>query len=158
MTETTQIETEDLRDIYSVSEINHHLKQLIGDKFALIWVEGEISNLARPASGHIYFSLKDENAQIRCVMFRSSLAKVSFAIDNGIKVVVRAKASLYEPRGDLQLVADQIEEAGLGNLQQQFEALKKKLFAEGLFAEHLKKEIPSFLAGAGDLLEGHGPG
>ena len=144
MTETTQIEHEDLRDIYSVSEINHHLKQLIGANFALIWVEGEISNLARPASGHIYFSLKDENAQIRCVMFRSSQKKVSFDIDNGMQVIVRAKASLYEPRGDLQLVADEMEEAGLGNLQRQYEALKKKLFSEGLFATELKKEIPVF--------------
>ena len=134
----------DDRDIYSVSEINRHLKQLVGSAFPLLWVEGEISNLARPASGHIYFSLKDTDAQIRCVMFRGSQQKVSFEIKNGLQIVIRAKASLYEPRGDLQLIADQMEEAGFGTLQRQFEALKKKLFAEGLFAEQRKVNIPSY--------------
>lgn len=144
MTEITHAESADTRDIYSVSEINHELKHLIGSSFPMLWVKGEISNLARPASGHIYFSLKDKNAQIRCVMFRSSKKGVEFEIDNGVQVIIRAKASLYEPRGDLQLVADKMEEAGFGALQRQFEALKKKLFAEGLFDEQHKKKIPQF--------------
>ena len=144
MTENSPDKYSDDRDIYSVSEINRNLKQLVGSTFPLLWVEGEISNLARPASGHIYFSLKDTNAQIRCVMFRGSQQKVSFEIKNGLQVVIRAKASLYEPRGDLQLIADQMEEAGFGTLQRQFEALKKKLFAEGLFAEQRKTNIPSY--------------
>ena len=144
MTSITQSERPDTRDIYSVSEINHELKHLVGSSFPMLWVEGEVSNLARPSSGHIYFSLKDRNAQIRCVMFRSYQKGVDFEVENGMQVIIRAKVSMYEPRGDLQLVADKMEEAGFGALQRQFEALKKKLFAEGLFAEKHKKEIPSF--------------
>ena len=144
MTEIPPDKHSDDRDIYSVSEINRHLKQLVGSAFPLLWVEGEISNLARPTSGHIYFSLKDTNAQIRCVMFRGNQQKIPFEIKNGLQVVIRANVSLYEPRGDLQLIADQMEEAGFGTLQRQFEALKKKLFTEGLFAEQRKTSIPSF--------------
>lgn len=141
-----QIPTElsDSREIYSVSGLNQHLKQTISSNFALIWVEGEISNLARPASGHIYFSIKDKNAQIRCVMFRTSNKRVAFDISNGLQVVIRANASVYEARGDLQLIVDDMEEAGFGALQRQFEALKKKLHTQGLFAEETKKEIPAF--------------
>lgn len=144
MTEIPPNKYSDTREIYSVSDINRQLKQVIGTSFPLIWVEGEISNLARPASGHIYFSLKDTNAQIRCVMFRGNQQKVPFEIKNGLQVIVRAKVGLYEPRGDLQLIADEMEEAGFGALQRQFEALKKKLFSEGLFAEEQKKNIPEF--------------
>lgn len=144
MTEILPNKRSDTRDIFSVSEINHQLKQIISATFPLLWVEGEISNLARPASGHIYFSLKDANAQIRCVMFRGSQQKVPFEIENGLQVVVRAKVGVYEPRGDLQLIADEMEEAGFGALQRQFEALKKKLHTEGLFAEERKKDIPTF--------------
>ena len=132
------------REICTVSEINQQLKQTIAGKFSLIWVEGEISNLARPASGHIYFSLKDKNAQLRCVMFRSHNTRVPFEISNGLQVIVRASASVYEARGDLQLIVDSMEEAGFGALQRQFEVLKKKLFQEGLFDEELKKPIPSY--------------
>ena len=120
------------------------MKQLVGSAFPILWVEGEISNLARPASGHIYFSLKDSNAQIRCVMFRGNQQKVPFKIENGLQVVIRAKVGLYEPRGDLQLIADQMEEAGFGALQRQFEALKKKLLEEGLFAAEQKKSLPGY--------------
>ena len=144
MNQNRYSEQNDAREIYSVSEINHQLKQIIGDNLPLVWIEGEISNLARPASGHIYFSLKDSSAQIRCVMFRSSVQKVSFEISNGVQIIVRARASLYEPRGDVQLIADEIEEAGFGALQRQFEALKKKLHSEGLFDEANKLTIPSF--------------
>ncbi|MCL4168557.1 UNVERIFIED_CONTAM: hypothetical protein GTU68_033835, partial [Idotea baltica] len=134
----------DPREIYSVSEINQQLKRTIDSNFALLWVEGEISNLARPASGHLYFSIKDKNAQLRCVMFRNSNQRVPFDITNGLQVIIRAKASLYEARGDLQLIVDGMEEAGFGALQRQFEALKSKLYEEGLFDEDTKQEIPSF--------------
>lgn len=137
-------EFNDTREICTVSEINQQLKQTIARNFSLIWVEGEISNLARPASGHIYFSLKDKNAQLRCVMFKSSNARVPFEITNGVQVVVRANASVYEARGDLQLIVDSMEEAGAGALQRQFEALKKKLYQEGLFDEARKKPIPQY--------------
>ncbi|MEM7304373.1 MAG: exodeoxyribonuclease VII large subunit [Pseudomonadota bacterium] len=132
------------RTILSVTELNQQLKQTITTDFALVWIEGEISNLARPASGHIYFSLKDQNAQIRCAMFRSNNHRVSFEISNGTHVIARAKASLYEPRGDLQLIVDDLEEAGTGALQRQFELLKKKLHSEGLFDENRKKTLPLF--------------
>lgn len=132
------------RNILSVSELNQQLKQLIHSNFPLLWVEGEISNLAQPASGHVYFSLKDNKANIRCVMFRTSVQKINFPIVNGTQVIVRARASLYEPRGDLQLIAEDMEEAGFGALQKQFEQLKNKLFKEGLFDEQRKQAIPDF--------------
>ena len=93
------------REIYSVSALNHAVSELLGDHFPLIWVEGEISNLARPASGHLYFSLKDEQAQIRCAMFRGKNRLLDFTPENGDQVLLRARVSLYEPRGDYQLVA-----------------------------------------------------
>ena len=137
-------EPTDSREVWSVSELNQQLKHTIAGNFPLVWVEGEISNLARPASGHIYFSLKDNKAQLRCVMFRNSNMRVPFEIDNGLQVVIRAAASVYEARGDLQLIVDSMEEAGFGALQRQFEALKKKLFKEGLFDEANKKPIPQY--------------
>lgn len=135
--------------IYSVSELNLRLKQIISENFPLLWVEGEISNLARPASGHIYFSIKDKNAQIRCVMFRSSKQRIAFQIRNGLQVIARAKAGLYEPRGDLQLIVDDLEEAGFGALQRQFEALKNKLHRQGLFDAQYKQALPAFPATIG---------
>ena len=137
------------RQIYSVSELNLRLKQVISESFPLIWVEGEISNLARPASGHLYFSIKDKNAQIRCVMFKSSNQRIAFQIHNGLQVIVRAKAGLYEARGDLQLIVDDLEEAGFGALQRQFEALKKKLHQQGLFDAQYKKALPALPATIG---------
>ena len=144
MMKQTSSELTDAREIYSVSEMNQQLKHAISSNFALVWVEGEISNLARPASGHIYFSIKDKNAQLRCVMFRNSNRRVPFEISNGLQVVIRAQASLYEARGDLQLIVDGMEEAGFGVLQRQFEVLKQKLYGEGLFDDDAKKEIPPF--------------
>lgn len=132
----------DQRNIYPVSAINRQIKDLVADNLPLIWVEGEISNIAQPASGHVYFSLKDSQSQIRCVMFRTSRQRVPFKITNGIKVVVRAKVSLYEPRGDLQLIADQMEEAGFGALQRQYEKLKNKLQEQGLFDPERKQALP----------------
>lgn len=144
MNEQSSNEFADAREICSVSEINQRLKQTIAKQFSLLWVEGEISNLARPASGHIYFSLKDNNAQLRCVMFRSQNSRVPFEISNGLQVIVRASASIYEARGDLQLIVDSMEEAGFGALQRQFEALKKKLLQAGLFDQDRKTPIPQY--------------
>ncbi len=130
------------RLIQTVSAINLQMKDVIVERFSCVWVEGEISNLAQPASGHLYFSLKDAHAQLRCVMFRTSRRQLPFKPANGLQVVVRAKASLYEPRGDLQLIVEHMEEAGFGALQRQYEALKKKLHANGLFASELKQALP----------------
>lgn len=110
--------------------------------FRVLWVSGEISNLARPASGHLYFSLKDTKAQIRCALFRQKAMLVQANMDNGQQVLVRGRISLYEPRGDYQLIADYVETAGEGLLRQQFEALKKQLAGEGLFDESRKQALP----------------
>jgi exodeoxyribonuclease VII large subunit len=130
------------RSVFSVSELNNAVARLLEQEFAWLWVEGEISNLATPASGHIYFTLKDTGAQVRCAMFRSRRRELKFTPDNGSHVVVRCRVSLYEVRGDYQLIIDRMEEAGAGALQRQFEELKHKLAAEGLFADSHKQAIP----------------
>ncbi len=107
-------------------------------------MEGEISNLAHPSSGHIYFSLKDSHAQVRCAMFRMKRARLRFQPKNGLKVLIRARVGLYEGRGEFQLVAEHMEPAGEGALRQAFEMLKQKLAAEGLFDTAIKKELPQF--------------
>ena len=112
--------------------------------FPRLWIRGEISNLARPASGHLYFGLKDARAQIRCALFRGNVSGMSFRPQNGDKVLVRGRLSLYEPRGDYQLIADGLLAAGAGELQAAFEALKKKLASEGLFAQERKKPLPAW--------------
>ncbi|GMR01461.1 MAG: exodeoxyribonuclease VII large subunit [Gammaproteobacteria bacterium] len=128
--------------IYSVSNLNRSVANLLEQEFAWIWVEGEISNLAQPASGHIYFSLKDPSAQVSCAMFKGRKRSLKFQPENGNQVLVRAKVSLYQPRGNYQLIIDRMEEAGDGVLRRQFEQLKTKLAAEGLFDETSKQEIP----------------
>lgn len=130
------------RTILSVSELNRSVANMLESEFSWIWVEGEISNLAKPASGHIYFSLKDSGAQIRCAMFKSRIQDLRFRPENGLNIVVRGKVSLYEARGDYQIIVDKMEEAGDGVLQKQFEALKQKLDKQGLFAENIKQVIP----------------
>ncbi len=112
--------------------------------FFRIRVEGEISNLSTPSSGHLYFTLKDEHAQIRCAMFRLSTRQLPFKPANGIAIIVTAQVSLYESRGDYQLIVEKIEPAGEGELLRAFEALKKHLKAEGLFAQEFKKKLPAF--------------
>ena len=131
------------RTVYTPSELNREVRLHLEAGFQVLWIEGEISNLARPASGHIYFSLKDDKAQIRCAMFRPRAAYVSADLDNGKQVLVRARISLYEPRGEYQLIVDSIEAAGEGLLRQQFEALKKQLDNEGLFAAEHKQPLPA---------------
>lgn len=108
-------------------------------------VNREISNFSQPVSGHWYLTLKDENAQIRCAMFRMKNSRVTFHPQNGMQVLVRGAVSLYEPRGDYQLIIDSMHPAGEGLLQQQFEALKIKLSSEGLFAQNLKKNYRTFV-------------
>jgi exodeoxyribonuclease VII large subunit len=130
------------KNIYSVSELNRAAASVLEQNFSWIWVEGEISNLAQPASGHIYFSLKDSGAQVRCAMFKSRNQILNFRPENGQQVQIRGKVSLYQPRGDYQLIVDRMEEAGDGALQRKFEALKNKLAAEGLFDQEVKQEIP----------------
>ncbi|NOT84844.1 MAG: exodeoxyribonuclease VII large subunit [Methylococcaceae bacterium] len=131
-----------LPEPYTVSQLNRAVRQLLGDEFVNIRVAGEISNLSTPSSGHIYFTLKDADAQIRCAMFRTRLGHLAFKPVNGLQVIVRAQVSLYEPRGDYQLIVDEIEVAGAGLLRQRFEQLKQKLAAEGLFDSAKKQAIP----------------
>jgi exodeoxyribonuclease VII large subunit len=130
------------RDIYSVSRLNREVRVLLERGFGSLWLEAEISNLARPSSGHWYFSLKDATAQVRCCMFRQRNMLCAFAAKDGQKVLVRARIGLYEPRGEYQLVIDHMEDAGLGALKRQFEELSAKLAAEGLFAAERKRALP----------------
>lgn len=130
------------RDIFSVSELNRRARFLLETHLPLIWVEGELSNVSIPSSGHWYFTLKDENAQVRCAMFRNRNMGITFRPEHGQKVLLRARVSLYEGRGDYQIIAEHMELSGTGALQRAFEQLKQRLFAEGLFAPERKKAIP----------------
>lgn len=134
-------------NIYSVSSLNQSVANLLEAEFAWIWVEGEISNLAQPSSGHIYFSLKDRSAQVSCAMFKGRNRSVTFQPENGNQVLVRAKVSLYQPRGNYQLIVHRMEQAGDGALRRQFEQLKVKLANEGLFDENHKLDIPELPTG-----------
>lgn len=131
-------------EILTVSQLNQRARQLLEDVFPRIWVEGEISNLARPASGHLYFTLKDAQAQVRCAFFRQNAARTRQIIENGTLVKVAARVSLYEGRGDYQLIVEQLEAAGEGALRAAFEALKQQLLAEGLFDQQRKKDLPKY--------------
>ncbi len=135
--------SEPLRFVYSVSHLNTEVKELLEGTFPLIWVEGEISNLSAPASGHWYFSLKDAASQVRCAMFRMRNVHVRFKPANGMQILVRARVSLFTPRGDFQLIAEHMEEAGDGALRRTFEELKQRLEQEGLFAPARKKALPA---------------
>jgi len=128
--------------VLSVSQLNRLARQLLEDCFPLIWVEGEISNLSRPSSGHWYFTLKDKQAQVRCAMFRNRNFRLRFQPTDGAKVLVKGTLSLYENRGDYQLIAEDMQPAGAGQLAAQFELLKQKLQAEGLFEASRKKPLP----------------
>ena len=136
-------------NIYSVSQLNQSVRLMLENQLGAVWLTGEISNFSQPVSGHWYLSLKDENAQVRCAMFRMKNLRVGFRPTNGMQVLVRANVSLYEPRGDYQLIIESMHLAGEGLLMQQFEALKLKLAAEGLFAQHLKKNLQHFSKAVG---------
>ena len=131
------------RTVFSVSQLNREARSLLESNFPLIWVEGEISNLARPASGHIYFTLKDAQAQVRCAMFKMRRRLLNFQPESGSAVLARVRVSLYEARGDYQLIVEHMEEAGDGRLQRQFEMLKQRLAGEGLFDEARKRPLPT---------------
>jgi len=127
----------------SVTELNRLAKSTLEGGLSKLWIEGEISNLARPASGHVYFSLKDDRAQIRCAWFKQRQRGPAVGLENGDQVLAFGQVSVYEARGDYQLIVDQIEDAGEGELRRQFEQLKKALSAEGLFAEERKARLPT---------------
>ncbi len=130
------------REILSPSELVRSARALIEQHFGLIWIEGEISNFARPASGHFYFSLKDAQAQVRCAMFKPKSTWLRFRPADGMRVLVRARVSLYEARGEFQMIVEHMEEAGEGALLREFEKLKARLAAEGLFDAANKRAIP----------------
>ncbi|MGR9114472.1 MAG: exodeoxyribonuclease VII large subunit [Gammaproteobacteria bacterium] len=132
--------------VYTVSQLNRESKRLLNEHFPSIQVEGEISNLSTPSSGHIYFSLKDASAQIRCAMFRNQHRRLRFTPENGLQVVAQAQVTLYEPRGDYQLVVESLEQSGDGALRRAFEDLKLKLSKQGLFDPSHKKPIPTLPA------------
>lgn len=131
------------REVLTVSQLNGRARVLLEDVFSNIWVEGEISNLARPASGHVYFTLKDSGAQVRCALFRNNAARVRQALRDGLAVKVRGKVSLFEGRGDYQLILDTVEPAGDGALRLAFDALKENLGNEGLFSSERKRALPA---------------
>ena len=131
------------RDVYSVSQLNRAARSLLEGTFPLIWIEGEISNLAKPSSGHVYFTLKDEVASVRCAMFRQRNRLLSFTPENGAQVLIRAQVSLYEGRGEFQLIAEHMEAAGDGALHRAFDVLKQRLATEGLFDTAHKKILPT---------------
>ena len=131
------------RDVYSVSRLNKEVRLLLESGLPVLWLEGELSNFAAPASGHWYFSLKDSAAQVRCAMWRQRNTQVRFRPKDGMAVLVRARVGLYEPRGEYQLLVEHLEEAGEGALKREFEKLKAKLAAEGLFAAERKRPLPA---------------
>lgn len=143
-------------NIFSVSQLNYSVRHQLEAEFGQIWLVGEISNFSQPVSGHWYLTLKDEQAQVRCAMFRMKNQRVNFQPRNGMQVLVRAGVSLYEPRGDYQVIIETMQPAGDGLLQQQFEQLKMKLAAEGLFAQDHKKPLPPFVKRVGIVTSSSG--
>ena len=131
------------RDIYTVSRLNREVRLLLDRGFAALWLEAEVSNFARPSSGHWYFSLKDAGAQLRCAMFRQKNLLAGITPKDGQQVLVRGRISLYEPRGDYQLIVDHLEDAGQGALKREFDRLKARLAAEGLFDAARKRTPPA---------------
>jgi len=129
--------------IYTVSRLNQSVRLLLEREMGQVWISGEISNFTQPASGHWYFTLKDDTAQVRCAMFRNSNRRVTFRPQHGQQVLVRANITLYEPRGDYQIIVESMQPAGEGLLQQKYEQLKTKLAAEGLFDQQFKQPLPS---------------
>src|SRR6516164_2861340 len=132
------------RDVYSVARLNREVRVLLERGLGVLWVEGELSNFSQPPSGHWYFSLKDRDAQLRCVMYRLKNSLVGFTPRAGTQLLVRGRISLYEPRGEFQLIVEHLEEAGVGALRREFERLKTRLAAEGLFAQERKRALPRF--------------
>jgi exodeoxyribonuclease VII large subunit len=132
------------RHVLTPSSLNRLVRDLLGDALPQVWIEGELSNVAKPASGHLYFTLKDSGAQVRCAMFKLKASALRFRPVDGMQVLLRAKVGLYEPRGEFQLVAEYMEPAGEGALQREFEQLKARLDAEGLFQAGRKRALPRY--------------
>lgn len=129
--------------IYTVRQFNREVRQLLESNYQKVWIEGEISNLAAPSSGHLYFTLKDQDAQVRCAFFRNKRLQLKCKVENGLAVHLRGQVSLYEVRGEFQLIVDYVEPAGEGILRRKLEELKQKLDLEGLFDLSQKKSVPS---------------
>ncbi len=140
---------DDPAEVYSVSRLATEARILLESGFGTLWVEGELSNLARPSSGHLYFTLKDTEAQVRCAMFRQRKLRLAFDPEDGLAVLVRARPSIYTARGDFQLIVEHMEAAGDGALRLAFEALKQRLAAEGLFDSERKRPLPTLPACVG---------
>jgi exodeoxyribonuclease VII large subunit len=140
----TEVATAPARDVYTVSRLNREVRSVLERGLSVIWVEGELSNLSQPASGHWYFSLKDRGAQLRCAMFRMQNSLVGFTPRDGAHLLLRGRISVYEARGEYQLIVEHLEEAGVGALKREFERLKTRLAAEGLFAAERKRALPRF--------------
>lgn len=132
----------DTGEILTITELNQHVRDILESDIGMVWIQGEISNLSRPSSGHWYFSLKDSEAQVRCCMFANRNRKLDFEPEHGQHILAYGLVSLYEARGDFQLIVEKMEAIGDGNLQQEFEKLAKKLAADGLFDSKYKKQIP----------------
>ncbi|NOQ98085.1 MAG: exodeoxyribonuclease VII large subunit [Calditrichae bacterium] len=130
--------------IYTVSTLTSEIKEVLETSFPRLWVEGEVSNYKRHSSGHLYFTLKDENTQIRCAMWRFKADELRFRLEDGLKVLLEADIQVYEKSGSYQLIVQQLQPAGIGELQLAFEQLKKRLQAEGLFDPQQKKDIPVY--------------
>ncbi|MDR3491826.1 MAG: exodeoxyribonuclease VII large subunit [Gammaproteobacteria bacterium] len=139
----TPIDISQSEEIFTVTRLNREVRFILESNFPLLWIEGEISNFAAPNSGHWHFSLKDAQAQVRCAMFKPHNRKLNFTPKDGMHVMLKARISLYEGRGDFQLLAEHMEEVGEGKLQLAFEALKKRLSAAGLFDDKHKKALPA---------------
>ena len=135
---------DDARNMLSVSQLNQQVREMLEDEFSQVWVEGELSNLTKPASGHLYFTIKDRFCQVRCAMFRGSNAYLEVALQNGMQVLAKAKVTLYPTRGDFQLVIQHLLSAGEGDLRRLLEELRQRLEAEGLFATEHKRPLPPF--------------
>ena len=129
-------------NIFTVSRLNAEVRLLLENEMGIVWLVGEISNFSAPVSGHWYLTLKDSRAQVKCAMFRGNNRRVTFKPQNGNQVLVKARLSLYEPRGDYQLIIESMQPEGDGRLQQEFEKLKMNLAAEGLFAQSNKQPLP----------------
>ncbi|MGY5452896.1 exodeoxyribonuclease VII large subunit [Agarivorans sp. MS3-6] len=143
-------------NILSVSQLNQQVRRLLEHSLGTVWLEGEISNFSTPFSGHWYFSLKDHSAQVRCAMFKNSNRKVVFKPESGMQVLLKAKITMYEPRGDYQLIVEAIHPAGDGAMQQAYEQLKMKLAGEGLFAEAEKQALPAYPSSIGIISSASG--
>ena len=134
----------EFQKIFSVGELNESVHRLISGQLKDIFVKGEISNLAQPASGHIYFSLKEKNAQVRCALFKNRTLQTKMSLENGLEIIIHGTPSIYTVRGDYQIIVDYLETAGEGLLRRRFEELKQKLRKEGLFESSSKKTIPKW--------------